>query len=130
MSIKGSSYTWFRNAIEADQALVAWTSALELGRLHRLDDSVALVLCISRDDPRRYDVACARLLVRLQEAVALPFSQRERIREALEALRGDERARAAALDDLKRAFGDCQLPACAEAVAAYRERQASRPADD
>jgi len=115
--------TWFRNAIAADNALVAWSSALELGHLARLEDSLALVLCISRDNAQRYDRACARLLVRLQQAVALPFDQRERIHRALKALPRDRDVRAAALDDLEQAFAACGLAACAQVVGAYRDRQ-------
>ncbi|MEZ5123313.1 MAG: hypothetical protein R2736_17345 [Solirubrobacterales bacterium] len=59
------------------------------GQLARLEDSLALVLCISRDNAQRYDRACARLLVRLQQAVAVPFDQRERIHSALKALPRD-----------------------------------------
>lgn len=122
MSIKGSSYAWFRRAIEADNALLAWTSAQEIGRLAHLEDSVALVLCISRSDPRRYKASCDRLLVRLQQAVPLSFDQRERIRLVLAALPSDEQARAAALVDLEQALEGTGLTACARTVGAYRDR--------
>lgn len=129
VSIRGSSHTWFRRAIESDHAHVAWVAALELGWLARLEDSVALVLCISRDDQLRYSRACNRLLIRLQQSADLPLERRERIRSALAALSHDERSRAAALEELEQAFIDHELAACAHAVVDYRGRQPPATAD-
>lgn len=64
MSIKGSPYTWLRGALERGDLLTAWASAQELRQLS-LEDALALVILMARDQDEAFDRASAKWLARL-----------------------------------------------------------------
>lgn len=92
VSIKGSSYAWFRRSIEAGSALDAWAAAHELDSLS-LADALALCLVLLDEEPRRFDRAAVRWLGLLaMEARGLDLAGLVHATSAVAALRGPDRS--------------------------------------
>jgi hypothetical protein len=64
MGNAGSASATFRRAIERRNALAAWTSACELGRLS-LPDALELVILLAEAEHPRFERASVRLLGRV-----------------------------------------------------------------
>ena len=64
MSIKGSSYARFRRALELGKPPLVYAAAAELTRLS-LEDGLAVLVLMAREDRARFDRAAVRWLARV-----------------------------------------------------------------
>jgi len=122
VSIKGSSYMVFQRSIDAGQATNAIAAAHELGKLHRLADSLALVLVLSLDPHPHYARYRDRWLLRLQQHIALDWEMRQTIDEALRRF-PDPTYRPNALTTLEWAMESMGQRDCLEVIGRERRRR-------
>jgi len=121
MSSQGSPHARFRRSLDTLDPLIVEAAALEVGRLHELHDSLAMVLVMSAGPPQRYARLTERWLVRLQETVPLRGEDRVNCGRALALLPSSER-RGEALEMLEQVMLAYGLGRCASEVADYQDR--------
>lgn len=121
MSSQGSPYARFRRSLDTLDPLIVEAAALEVGRLHELHDSLAMVLVMSGGPAERYERLTERWLLRLQETVALRGEDRVSCGRALTLLPNSER-RDEALEILEQVMLTYDLGRCASEIADYQDR--------